>query len=162
MLCVVVLAACSIPKRFDVKTLVGKSELCFRDVPQERLTNMIDTCPLLSRTTRQVNPDWNLYLLPDGETEPEWWASDGDNIDAKRDCHGYFILNESLKVGSSTHLFVNDVKTMWDYENGHRVTIFGTTHLHGRSIKFAYEETGIAPLNPKKALQRAFHQCSSR
>jgi len=154
------LAACSVPTRFNTVNVLGQGQFCFRARPEARLTSMVNTCPIFGGEPRNVNRVWQLDVLTNGN-KPQWWDSNTDFLHSGRNCELPTVRTEVLKLTGKTPLSLRDVKTMWDYENGHRIQIRGTAHLENGDFEFYYEKFAITPIEPRTTLLSLFHLCGN-
>jgi len=125
------------PKKHDVPGLVGRRDVCFRTTPEMKLTKMYKP-GVLSRA------QWDLQILTDWRKKPEWWNA-----------------AEVVDASGTTHVFLDEVETMWDFENGYRIEIYGTAHFASGESKFLYRKFGVAPFDAKKIADSIFQQCAT-
>ena len=148
----IALSACSMPKTHNAVELIGLKEVCFRPNPEMRLTKAFKP-GVLSKY------QWELQVLTDWRTKPEWWDTSTMPFSTEKSSSPE-KRPDVLKISSATHSLLGDVSTMWDYENGYRIVIYGTAHVNSGDLKFVYEKSGTRPFDAKEILRSIFQECS--
>jgi hypothetical protein len=149
------LSACTTPQKHNAAELLGQ-KICFKADPEMRLTKAFKP--------GMTEYKWHLQTLADWREKPDWW-------DAPPPASPFPFLSEDdpyltiaaqgiFKVSNTTRVSIDEVGTMWDFENGYRITIFGTAHLPVGDLKFRYLKFGNNPFDPQEVLQSIFQQCN--
>lgn len=152
------LSGCSSPKGFSVSDISGGSAECVRTVTEARLTRSVDTCPLSGGAPNPRSP-WRLQILSDWQPTPSWW-SDPDRSYSQRYCGRPSFVSEMRQISAMTRLSLDRIETMWDFENAHRIQIYGTAHLPAGPVNFLYEKFATAEPEPRKMFQALFRPCA--
>jgi len=63
------------------------------------------------------------------------------------------------EIAPVTRLSISDVRTGWDFENGHRLWIAGTAELENEKVPFVYEKGYAGKPEVALELRRMFTSC---
>lgn len=137
LLLALALTACSIRTKHRAVALIVEKDVCFSGSTDMRLTKAF-------KPGRRVGYEWELQLLNEWPKKPSWWDATPD----------------VLKVPGSAHVSIGDVETMWDFENGHRLEIYGVAHFGGSDYPFRYQRFAAEPIDAQKAIQNMFQGCA--